>query len=492
MRFIGHLLIFLLINSIVVSQSTEKRIALVIGNSNYQQGSFLKNPVNDANLMTSTLKDLGFYVIKRIDGNYEQMQAAVKEFSIKLSKYDVALFYYAGHGLQVDGKNYLIPVDGKFNSKVEVRYGAISVNDIVNEFEEYNDKVNLLILDACRSNPFRTWERGGAVGLSPMPPVSGTIIAFATSEGATAADGVGQNGLYTSKLVEQMKIPQRIEDVFINTRVAVENASNGEQSPQEWSKIRSKFYLIKPTYSNYEKFKPENNTNTVAIDFDNDSTSVGRGERNIISKISIEGGGFMMGSDKGNEDELPVHKVFLKNYSLGQYEVTNQEFCKFLNVKGNQVEGGKEWVNTIDADCTIEKKGNKFVPKNGFENKPVIKVTWYGANAYCKLVGGRLPTEAEWEFAARGRGKENYYLKSPNELGIYGMLDDIHEWCADWYDDEYYKISPEKNPKGLPQDIEKVYRGGNRFQPNTRATIRLFNPPATYGGSISFRVCFDE
>jgi uncharacterized caspase-like protein len=279
MRFIGHLLIFLLINSIVVSQSTEKRIALVIGNSNYQQGSFLKNPVNDANLMTSTLKDLGFYVIKRIDGNYEQMQAAVKEFSIKLSKYDVALFYYAGHGLQVDGKNYLIPVDGKFNSKVEVRYGAISVNDIVNEFEEYNDKVNLLILDACRSNPFRTWERGGAVGLSPMPPVSGTIIAFATSEGATAADGVGQNGLYTSKLVEQMKIPQRIEDVFINTRVAVENASNGEQSPQEWSKIRSKFYLIKPTYSNYEKFKPENNTNTVAIDFDNDSTSVGRGEK---------------------------------------------------------------------------------------------------------------------------------------------------------------------------------------------------------------------
>ncbi|NJO92729.1 MAG: formylglycine-generating enzyme family protein [Chloroflexia bacterium] len=103
-----------------------------------------------------------------------------------------------------------------------------------------------------------------------------------------------------------------------------------------------------------------------------------------------------------------------------------------------------------------------------------------------------MPTEAEWEFAARGRGKENYYLKSPNELGIYGMLDDFHEWCADWYDDEYYKISKEKSPTGLQHGKEKVYRGGNRFQPNTRATIRLFNPPATYGVSIGFRVCFDK
>ena len=156
-----HIITFFLlffICSEVLSQKPEKRIALVIGNSDYQFGGYLQNPVNDAYLMTKTLKDLDFYVIKRINGTQEQMRIAIKEFSLKLSNYDVALFYYAGHGLQIDGKNYLLPVDGKFDSKTEVRHGAIEVNKVVEEFEQYKDNVNLLILDACRSNQFRTWD----------------------------------------------------------------------------------------------------------------------------------------------------------------------------------------------------------------------------------------------------------------------------------------------------------------------------------------------
>jgi len=153
---LSFLAIFL--SASIGAQTTEKRIALVIGNSDYQFGGYLRNPVNDAYLMAKTLKDLDFYVIKRINGNQEQMRNAIKEFSLKLSNYNVALFYYAGHGLQVDGKNYLIPIDGKFDNKTEVRLGAIEVNKIVDEFEQYKDNVNLLILDACRSNPFRAWE----------------------------------------------------------------------------------------------------------------------------------------------------------------------------------------------------------------------------------------------------------------------------------------------------------------------------------------------
>jgi len=290
-----------------------------------------------------------------------------------------------------------------------------------------------------------------------------------------------------------MKIPQRIEDVFIITRVAVEKESNGEQSPQEWSKIRSRFFLIKPVYDNYAN-KSKRDKSAVSKDVasvESSTDNKNRGE-NSDTKIVIEGGSFMMGSDKGYEDEVPLHKVTLGNYLLGKHEVTNKEFCKFLNEKGNKVERGKKWINVTDADCTIKEKNGKFYPKKDFEDKPVVKVNWHGANAYCKWIGGRLPTEAEWEYAARSGGKENYYLKNPNELGIFGMLDDFYEWCADWYYNEYYKNSAKENPKGLPNGKEKVYRGGSPFQPATRRTTRLFYPPATYSARIGFRVCYDN
>lgn len=502
MNRIINTLFFLFISLSLIAQGNQKRLALVIGNSDYLNGGLLANPVNDANLMTKTLQSLGFYVIKRVNGTEAQMRRDVREFSLKLAKYDVALFYFAGHGLQIDGRNYLIPVDGEFNSKTEVRQGAIAVNSIVEEFEFYKDNVNILILDACRSNPFRNWERGGEHGLSAISPVSGTIIGFATSEGSTAADGSGKNGLYTSKLVEQMKIPQRIEDVFINTRVEVEKESKMKQSPQEWSKIRSKFYFIRPNEQKDIVNIKEKSKDTLQVISQVASTSLGPsqmidGFETIMHKktgskiIVVKGGDFKMGSEGGYGDEVPIHLVEVSNFGLGKNEVSNTEYCKFLNEKGNQIEGGGTWLNVNDYESTIIEKKGKFYPKEGFEDKPVVKVSWYGAHAYCKWAGGRLPTEAEWEYAARSRGKRNYYLKSPNGLGINGMLDDFHEWCSDWYDNEYYKISPVINPKGMANGKNKIYRGGSKFQKNVRATTRLFLNPAKQGKSIGFRFCVD-
>jgi hypothetical protein len=228
------------------TNNKEKRLALIIGNANYNTaGQKLINPVNDANLMENTLKDLGFEVIKRTDSDKQSLERAIKEFSKKIPKYNITLFYYAGHGVQVDGMNYIIPVDAKLEEKSDCKFEAVPVNFVVEEFEKYPDNTNIVILDACRNNPFRSWARGSSEGFKAIAPSSGTIIAFATSEGATAADGYGQNGLFTQVLSKQMKEPQPIESVFKKTRIEVEKLSNYNQSPQEWTKLKGDFWFKK-------------------------------------------------------------------------------------------------------------------------------------------------------------------------------------------------------------------------------------------------------
>ncbi|MBS4057951.1 MAG: caspase family protein [Bacteroidales bacterium] len=221
----------------------EKRLALVIGNANYSGGQTLQNPANDASLMATTLQNLGFEVIKRINANKQGMETAIREFTKKLPNYTVCLFYYAGHGVQVDGMNYLIPTDATLQDKTDCKFEAISVNFVVEEFESFPNNVNIVILDACRNNPFRSWARGGERGFKAIAPTSGTIISFATSEGSLASDGDGIQGLFTEQLVKQMQVPQPIESVFKKTRVEVEKMSNGAQSPQEWSKLKGDFYF---------------------------------------------------------------------------------------------------------------------------------------------------------------------------------------------------------------------------------------------------------
>ncbi len=222
---------------------SEKRLALVFGNSEYKNGTALKNPVNDANLIEATLKELNFEVLKHTNAGKAEMEKALVEFTQMLPSYNVALFYYAGHGIQVDGVNYLIPADAVIEEKTSCKWEAISVSDIVSEFEKYPDNINIVILDACRNNPFRSWVRGNEAGFRFISDVSGTIIAYATAEGATAADGTGTNGLYTEELVKQMLIIQPVESVFKKTRVQVEQKSKGMQSPRESSGLRGEFYF---------------------------------------------------------------------------------------------------------------------------------------------------------------------------------------------------------------------------------------------------------
>ncbi|MFA8341329.1 MAG: formylglycine-generating enzyme family protein [Rhodothermaceae bacterium] len=203
--------------------------------------------------------------------------------------------------------------------------------------------------------------------------------------------------------------------------------------------------------------------------------------------IMVNGGTFTMGDTFGNlhASSKPSHQVTLSTFYVSKYEVTNYEFCKFLNVQGNQSEGGVEWINLASSISRIYKDGNVFKVKKGYELHPVNYVSWYGAKAYCTWAGGRLPTEAEWEFAARGGNSSNGYrysgnndinqvswysgnsnnrpynigLKSPNELGIYDMSGNIDEWTNDWYGN--YSSSAQTNPQGPSSGSYKSYRGGS-------------------------------
>ncbi|MEQ9405775.1 MAG: caspase family protein [Cyclobacteriaceae bacterium] len=225
--------------------SNQKRVALVIGNSNYENSSVLKNPLNDARDMTLTLRDLGFEVKKILDANQVTMLEGLKHFSKNINNADVVLFYFAGHGIQVGDKNYLLPTDAQFeNGESDVHLESINL-DVILRLMEYTNKksLNMIILDACRNNPFKTWTRGGDEGLAEVKAPSGTIVAYSTSPGSVSFDGKGENGLYTSVLINQLKLSQRIEDVFINTRIQVEETSEGKQSPWELARLRGKFYL---------------------------------------------------------------------------------------------------------------------------------------------------------------------------------------------------------------------------------------------------------
>ena len=223
---------------------SQKRLALVVGNAAYQHAAPLKNTISDAESVAATLEELGFEVMKFTNLDYADFISAVKEFSSKVHQYDVSMIFFAGHGIQVEGKNYMIPVDARLDTKSDVPFETIETEKILNILSQTDDEnLNILVLDACRNNPFRSWTRGGAEGLASVYPPSGTIVAYATSPGSYASDGLGENGLYTSELVKQLKVSQRIEDVFINTRIAVEEKSKGSQSPWELARLRGKYYL---------------------------------------------------------------------------------------------------------------------------------------------------------------------------------------------------------------------------------------------------------
>jgi len=224
-----------------------KRTALVIGNADYTKARTLANPANDASDIAKTLSDLGFNVISGVNLDLKQMNEKVREFGDQLkASGGVGLFYYAGHGIQVGGKNYLIPVDAEIPREDEIDFNALNLDLVLRKMATANNGLNIVVLDACRNNPFaRSWSRGeDEGGLAQISAPTGTFIAYATSPDRTASDGNGRNGLYTTELLKVIRRPDlKIEEAFKQVTIAVDRASSGKQVPWTSSSLRGDFYF---------------------------------------------------------------------------------------------------------------------------------------------------------------------------------------------------------------------------------------------------------
>lgn len=222
----------------------EKRTALVIGNGNYHNG-MLRNPVNDARAVAERLRKLGFSVLLRENATREAMHQAMGEFANSLHADGVGLFYYAGHGMQIKGKNFLIPVDANIQSEDDVEFLGIDANLVLSRMDAAHSRVNLLILDACRNNPFTRNYRSANLGLAQMDAPKGTLIAFSTAPGALAKDSGGPNSVYTKHLVERLPTPAMpVEQLFKEVRVAVAKETQDSQIPWESSSLMGDFYFV--------------------------------------------------------------------------------------------------------------------------------------------------------------------------------------------------------------------------------------------------------
>ena len=240
----------------------------------------------------------------------------------------------------------------------------------------------------------------------------------------------------------------------------------------------------------------------------------------------VEGGTFMMGSDTTSADESPMHSVTLGSYYISKREVTNSEYCKFMNIVGVDEDGCIDnicYISVEKSDCDIIYNDNDdieaFVCVEGTENKPASYLTWYGASQYCSWAGGRLPTEAEWEFAAKGGilsnntafsgstniedvawysnnsddEAKNIGAKNANELGIYDMSGNVWEWCSDYYAEDYYSNSISDDPKGPETGTHRVIRGGSfsSFDDNCTVSNRNFYKMEITRKYIGFRLAND-
>ncbi|MCK5341118.1 MAG: caspase family protein [Desulfobulbaceae bacterium] len=221
----------------------ENRVALVIGNGAYAT-SPLRNPVNDAQDMAAALRGVGFEVIHRENASRSDMRAAVRDFSKKIRQGGVGLFYFAGHGVQVENRNYLIPVDANIEQEYEVADEALDADSVLRAMGDAENHLNIIILDACRNNPFARSFRSGLMGLAPMDAPKGSLISFATAPGSVAADGDGKNGIYTKHLLKQIKVPNlEVGQMMRKVRVGVQNDTNNRQTPYEVSSLTGNFYF---------------------------------------------------------------------------------------------------------------------------------------------------------------------------------------------------------------------------------------------------------
>jgi hypothetical protein len=236
--------------------SAQERIALIIGNSSYESVSALDNPTRDAQLIASTLEQIDFQVTLLIDATQIEMKRALSDFGRNLRSGGAdttGLFYYAGHGVQSFGNNYLLPVDVSLNDAADLDLEGVEAQSVLRQMASARNRTNFVILDACRNNPFENMAEFDSPGLAEMKAPTGTFLSYATSPGAVALDGLGQNSPFTTALAREMTKPGvAVEQMFKQVRVSVLEQTNGLQTPWDTSSLTNNFTFVNAPTENPE------------------------------------------------------------------------------------------------------------------------------------------------------------------------------------------------------------------------------------------------
>lgn len=303
--------------------NADARTALVIGNGKYADVP-LKNPPNDAADMAAALRSLGFEVLSYTDLDQNGMKRAIREFGAKLrAKGGVGLFYYAGHGVQSKGVNYLIPVGAKVDTEEEVEYESVEAGLVLAQMESAKNGMNIVILDACRNNPFARSFRSSQKGLASIDAPSGTLLAYSTAPGSVASDGAGRNGVYTQELLKQIKTPGlSIEDVFKQVRISVRGATNGKQTPWESSSLIGDFYF---------GGNPDSASNKIQLDDNKRASSRSEVEEEYWTHIR-------------SSDDPKAFEDYLREYPSGKYATLARQRISNYEARDDQGISVKEYL----------------------------------------------------------------------------------------------------------------------------------------------------
>jgi len=232
----------------LLAQAAPRKVALVVGNGAYKAGP-LKNPVNDAEDVAAALKEAGFETILVKNAGLADFERAVKGFSSKLAGAETGLFYYSGHGLQIDGMNFLVPVDSRIDDGASAKAQSVAVDSVIGKMESSGIKTSLVFLDSCRDNPFLAATRSGSRGLAIVatPRTLNSLVAYATSPGDVAADGEGRNGVFTGAFLAQLRSPGlELAELMRRVRAEVARASAGRQQPRVDDGMKERFYFTSP------------------------------------------------------------------------------------------------------------------------------------------------------------------------------------------------------------------------------------------------------
>jgi len=489
--------------SFSTTTSSAPRAALVIGNASYAGDARLANPINDARAVRDALKGLGFTVEYLEDGTLREMEASVNKFTRRLSEGSVGMCFYAGHGLQVGGENYLQPIDAGIADEVDVRFKCLSANQLLDKMAHAGSSVNILMLDACRNNPFtRSFRKSRSVGgggLANMQAPEGTVIAFATAPGKLAADGAGDHSPFTAAWLAEVKRPQPVETLYKRVRQQVHTATRKKQTPFLLSSLVGEFAFVPvtgkspaPAATSSAPFAPRPSA------FAGTKAGQQKGDNALGMKFQwCPPGAFTMGSPKSEDERRDNEnqvRVELSGFWLGTYEVTQSEWKAVMGTSPSWFSGSK---------------------------LPVESVNWENALAFCEKLStserraGRLPadwvyslpSEAEWEYGCRagtttatafgnsllsqeanfsGEKTRDVGSYRSNGWGLYDLHGNVYEWCADRY---ATNLPGGKNPLVKDGDSQ-VYRGGSwtSFGGNCRSANRSSNSPDFRVFYLGFRV----